>query len=68
MENYTLFVDNSCSSCKKIQQYINVNNIPVKTINIDNETYDLPFVIMVVPALVNQKKLIAYGTDILTHL
>jgi len=64
MNNYTLYVDNNCSSCKKIQQYISENNILVKTVNIDNENYDLPFTIMIIPALVKENKLLAYGPDI----
>ena len=64
MNNYTLYVDNNCSSCKKIREYINDNNIPIKTVNIDEETYDLPFSIIIIPALVHKSKLIAYGTDI----
>jgi len=64
MNNYTLYVDNNCSSCKKIQQYINENNIPVNTVNIDEENYDLPFTIMIIPALVKENKLLAYGPDI----
>lgn len=64
MSNYTLYVDNNCSSCKKIQQYISENNILVKTVNIDNENYDLPFTIMIIPALVKENKLLAYGPDI----
>tara|TARA_B100000809_G_scaffold259526_1_gene304720 strand:- start:5979 stop:6200 length:222 start_codon:yes stop_codon:yes gene_type:complete len=68
MNNYTLYVDNNCSSCKKIQQYISENNILVKTVNIDNENYDLPFTIMIIPALVKENKLLAYGPDITSIL
>lgn len=64
MNNYTLYVDNNCSSCKKIQQYILENNMSVATVNIDEENYDLPFSIMIIPALVKDKKLLAYGPDI----
>lgn len=64
MNNYTLYVDDSCSSCKKIRQYINENNIPINTINIDQDSYDLPFAIMIIPALVKENKLLAYGPDI----
>jgi len=64
MDNYTLYVDNNCSSCKKIQQYISENNIPIKTVNIDEGSYELPFTIMIIPALVKENKLIAYGPDI----
>ena len=68
MNNYTLYVDNNCSSCKKIQHFIHENNIPVNTVNIDEENYDLPFSIIIIPALVKGKKLLAYGPDITPHL
>jgi len=68
MNNYTLYIDNNCGSCKKIQEFIKVNNIPVKTVNIDEESYDLPFSIMIIPALVSVSKLIAYGPDIIPIL
>ena len=68
MNSYTLYVDNNCSSCKKIQQYIKENNILVNIVNIDEETYELPFTIMIIPALVRNKKLLAYGPDILSIL
>jgi len=64
MDNYTLYVDNNCSSCKKIQLFISENNIIVNTVNIDEESYDLPFAIMIIPALVKDNKLLAYGPDI----
>lgn len=64
MDNYTLFVDTNCTSCKKIQQFINEHNINVNTINIDEESYNLPFSLMIIPALVNNNKLLAYGPDI----
>ncbi|MGB0888468.1 MAG: hypothetical protein ACPGSL_10115 [Vicingaceae bacterium] len=64
MDNYTLFVDTNCTSCKKIQLFINEHNINVNTINIDEEDYELSFSLMIIPALVRNNKLLAYGPDI----
>jgi len=68
MNNFTLYVDNNCCRCKKIQQFITENNINVNNVNIDEEDYDLPFPLMIIPALVNNKKLLAYGPDIIPYL
>jgi hypothetical protein len=64
MNNYTLYLDNNCSSCKRIQQYISENNIAINTVNIHEGFNELPFVIMIFPALVKENKLLAYGPDI----
>ncbi len=64
MNTYTLYVDNNCSSCKRIQQYISENNITINTVNIHEEINKLPFTIMIFPALVKENKLLAYGPDI----
>lgn len=68
MENYALFVDNNCSSCKNIQRFIIEHKISVNTININEENYNLPFVITITPALVKDNKLLAYGSDITNFL
>lgn len=68
MNNYELYLDSNCSSCKRILLYISENNISVKTVNIDNEDYDLPFPLMIIPALIKSKKLLAYGPDIIPYL
>lgn len=67
-QGYTLFVGNNCCSCNKITQYISKNNIDIPAVNIDDEDYSLPFSLMIIPALVLDKKLIAYGPDIFSHI
>ncbi len=67
-EGYALYVGNDCFSCNKIEQFIKENNVNVSTINIDEEEYNLPFSLMIIPALVKNKKLIAYGPDIIKHI
>lgn len=68
MNNFTFYVDNNCNRCKKVQQFITENNLSINTINIDEEDYDLPFPIMIIPALVDGEKLLAYGPDITPYL
>ena len=67
-ERYILFVGNNCCSCNKIAQFIKENNINISSINIDQENHLLPFSLIIIPALVLDDKLIAYGSDILKHL
>ena len=67
-EEYTVYIGNNCCCCNNIIQFISNNNLDVSSINIDNEAYTLPFSLMVIPALIQNKKLIAYGPDIITHL
>jgi arsenate reductase-like glutaredoxin family protein len=66
---YQLFISNHCSSCAKILTKLEEENINVAIINIEKDQYDLPFKLMIIPALVKERKLISYGvTDIINQL
>lgn len=66
---YELYISNRCLSCTKLTEYLKKHRINVKTINIDEEKYNLPFSLMILPALIKGKKLIGYGyKDIITRL
>lgn len=66
---YQLYVSTKCSCCDKILALLESEQIVIPTINIDNEEYRLPFKLMILPALVTQKKLVGYGCDdIIKHL
>ena len=66
-EFYKLYVGNNCKSCDKIEFFLNQHHINIITINIDEEDYQLPFSLVIIPALVKNEKLIAYGPDIIKH-
>jgi glutaredoxin len=66
-KGYTLYVGNNCCSCNNIHQFLKENNINISTINIDEQEYHLPFSLLVIPALIKNKELIAYGPDILKY-
>ena len=68
INNYTLYVGNTCSCCDKVEDYIKQYNLDIKVVNIDNEDCHLPFQLIIVPALLNGDELVAYGPDILKHL
>jgi len=67
-KGYRLYVGDNCCSCNNIEQFLNKNNITIPIINIDKEEYDLPFSLMIIPALVKNEKLIGYGPDIMKYL
>lgn len=64
---YQLFVSNHCTSCSKIQAFLNENNISFFATNIDEDEFSLPFSLMIIPALIKDNKLIAYGVDIIRY-
>ncbi len=66
---YQLFVSSGCSDCDKILAFIKSNQINILTTNTDMDEYQLPFSLMIFPALVLNNKLISYGyEDIATQL
>jgi len=65
---YTLFIGNNCLGCKQILDKLNKLNINITVINIHNEKPNLPFSILIVPALIKNDRLIAYGIDIVKYL
>jgi hypothetical protein len=69
INSYHLFVSNKCCCCDKIITYLKKEGISIKTTNIDYEEYNLPFSIMILPALIKEKKLIGYGyKDIISNI
>ena len=67
-DRYTLYIGNNCCSCKNVKQYINKHKLKISIINVEDKEYQLPFSLMIIPALVKSEKLIAYGADIIKHL
>lgn len=64
---YNVFIRNQCCSCVDVIQYFNNSNLPVRIVNLDEESIDLPFKIQIVPALVQDERLLAYGSDIIHY-
>ena len=60
---YQLFISDKCCCCDTIIDHLKKENISIETINITTEDYELPFSLLIFPALVKEKKLICYGTD-----
>ena len=69
INSYQLFVSNRCSCCDKILNYLKSENITIKTTNIDEEKYSMPFSLTILPALVKGNQLVSYGCeDIISNL
>ncbi len=67
--SYQLFVSSKCNCSDKIMSYIKTEKIDIEITNVDEEEYNLPFSIMMFPALVLGNKLISYGCeDIISKL
>lgn len=66
--SYTLFIGNNCSGCKQILDKLKKLDVNVVIINIYEEKLNLPFTLMIVPALVKNDRLIGYGIDIVKYL
>ncbi len=69
LSSYQLFISSACNCCDKVIHQLKHDKLDITTVNIDKDTYQLPFSVMMLPALIKEEKLIAYGAnDILKHL
>lgn len=68
IEKYQLYISTNCHSCNKVLLKLRENKMAVSIINIDTDNYHLPFKIMVIPALVKEKKLMGYGCNDILNL
>jgi len=66
--NYTLYICNHCRGCEKVIDFLRTNNILIKEINIDVDKVEEPISLMVIPALLKNNTIIAYGIDIIEYL
>lgn len=68
-DTYQIFIGDNCPSCEKVISFMKMKGLDIAVVNIDHDTsYELPFSLVIVPALVKNKELKAYGVDIITHL
>jgi glutaredoxin-related protein len=66
---YQLYVSNKCNCCDKILAKLEEDEINIETINVDTDDYNLPFTLMILPALVKENKLVGYGyKDIVRYI
>lgn len=67
VKDYNIYIRNNCLGCQNIVAYFKNNNIQVSFINLDVVSNDSTFKIQIVPALVLNNRLLAYGSDIIQY-
>lgn len=66
---YTVYISSHCSGCKRVVRFLHRENISCKVLNIDIGAIMPPINLLVFPALLNGKQLVAYGdSDIIGAL
>ncbi len=60
---YQLFISGKCSCCDDVLAFLKREKIDIPVVNVDEDDYNLPFSIMIFPALVSKSKLLGYGCD-----
>ena len=63
-----LLVAPDCHECEKVLAYVSEHNIEIRTINLETQDERVKKQILIYPALCDNDKIIAYGTDILKYL
>lgn len=61
--SYTLYISDHCSSCDQAIQYLEESKVKYHAINL-SEQVERPRNVLIVPALLKDGKLIAFGPDI----
>ena len=61
--SYILYIADHCSSCDQAIEYLSEKEVSFRTINL-NRVNDRPQHVMIVPALLKDGKLLAFGPDI----
>lgn len=61
-----LVIDTNCSACTKVQVWMAENRSNIRTVYSNDKGLLIP--IMIVPALIENDRILAYGEDIITYL
>lgn len=65
---YRLFISNNCRGCEQVLEKLTLLNINISVVNVSTEEVNLPFSLMITPALIKDDKLVGYGPDIVNYL
>ena len=63
----TIYVANKCHQCKMVKDFVLNSGVETDIFNVDLSSAKPPIDIFVYPALFVDKKLIAYGEDIIDY-
>ena len=64
--NFTLYVIEECVSCVRIMNELKAKSIVCEIVFLNGE--DAPENLLIIPALFEQQRLMAYGSDIIPYL
>jgi glutaredoxin len=62
--NYTLFVTDGCESCHRVARHLKAMQVNFRTVNLSHPDALRPEQVIIVPALFDGDRLLAYGPDI----
>ncbi len=65
---YTLYITDHCTSCRKVLTYLKTTPVEFAAINLDAPGQEWPDRVMIVPALVQENRLLAVGPDIQDYI
>ena len=65
---YKLYISDHCKSCDDTVSFVRSIELPCMEINLNSTDSQPPIHIMVVPALFENERLVAYGPDIKDYL
>ncbi|MBL4652061.1 MAG: hypothetical protein JKY53_04225 [Flavobacteriales bacterium] len=66
--NAIIYIAPNCHECDKVLEFVKEKNIQVQIRNLETQKDRIEQQILIYPALCNNDKVIAYGTDILRYL
>ena len=61
--SYQLFIRSKCSCCNEILKYVKSEKNDILVTNVDEQEYNLPFSLVIFPALILNEKLVSYGCE-----
>ena len=67
MDDLIIYLANDCHECELIEQYLNENNIYIKTKTLTKEEWTEKG-LFIFPSLFQNDNVVAYGNDIITFL
>jgi len=65
---YTIYINDHCIGCDKVLEFLEKENIDCTVINVEKDGPAPEVNLLVFPALFIDKRLIAYGEDIIDKL
>ena len=65
---YTIYIASHCTDCDQIAEYLDNHDFPVEVLDLDRSSAEAPSNVYVVPALLEQGRILAYGKQDIIRL